>query len=106
MKQKCLRPFLFVVLVLAIGFASQAAHAAVAYVGTCHANSYPTIQAAVTNSTAATIDICAGTYSEQVMISRNVSLKGIISGNGGAVIITSPSGGLVQNATGLGGGWD
>jgi parallel beta-helix repeat protein len=103
MKEKCLRPFLFVVLVLAIGFASQTAHAAVAYVGTCHANSYPTIQDAVTNSTAATIDICAGTYPEQVMVSRNVSLKGIISGNSGAVIITSPSGGLLPNATGLGG---
>ena len=96
--------FLFVVLVLAICFASQAAQAAITYVGTCHAGSHPTIQDAVTNSTAATIDVCPGTYPEQVTINRNVSLKGIISGNGGAAIITSPSGGLLHNATGLGGG--
>jgi hypothetical protein len=102
--KKSLRPALFVVLVLATFFASQAAQAAITYVGTCHAGSHPTIQDAVTNSTAATIDVCPGTYPEQVTINRNVTLKGIISGNGGAAIITVPGGGLVQNATSLGGG--
>jgi hypothetical protein len=101
--KKYSRPILFVVLVLATCFASQAAQAAITYVGTCHAGSHSTIQDAVTNSTAATIDVCPGTYPEQVTINRNVTLKGIISGNGGAAIITSPSGGLLQNVTGLGG---
>lgn len=103
-QNKCLRPSLFVVLVLAIGFAGQAAHATIAYVGTCHSGSYATIQDAVTNSTAKTIEVCAGTYPEQVTINRSLTLKGLIAGNGGAVVITSPSGGLVQNATSLGGG--
>lgn len=103
-ENKCLRPSLFVALVLAACFAGQTARASVTYVGTCHAGSHLTIQDAVTNSTAATIDVCPGTYPEQVTINRNLSLKGLVAGNGGAAIIISPSGGLVQNATGLGGG--
>ena len=100
--KKSLRPSLFVVLFLATCFASQAAQAAITYVGTCHAGSHSTIQDAVTNSTAATIDVCPGTYPEQVTINRTVTLKGIVSGNGGAAIITSPSGGLVENPSGSG----
>ncbi len=100
---KVFRRSTFVVLALAVCFVGHAAQATTSYVGTCHSGSYPTIQQAVTNSTATTIDVCPGTYPEQVTINRNVSLKGIISGNGGAAIIVSPSGGLVQNATGLSG---
>ena len=76
--KKSLRPSLFVVLFLATCFASQAAQAAITYVGTCHAGSHSTIQDAVTNSTAATIDVCPGTYPEQVTINRTVTLKGIV----------------------------
>jgi hypothetical protein len=91
------------VLVLAACFAGQTAQASVLIVGTCKAGiQFATIGAAVTSApnTGATIDVCPGTYPEQVTISnKSLTLKGISSGNNGAAIITSPNGGLQQNAT-------
>ncbi|MGA9643886.1 MAG: right-handed parallel beta-helix repeat-containing protein [Terriglobales bacterium] len=106
MSKNCIRPFLFVGLVLAVCFAGQAAQASAVYVGTCHSGGvqYSTIQSAVNAvPPGSTVYVCPGNYPEQVTINKNLSLKGFASGSSGASIITSPSGGLVQNATGLGG---
>jgi hypothetical protein len=68
------------------------------YVGTCHSSSYSTISAAVAavppNST---IDVCPGTYPEQVYIYQPLTLQGIKSGNNDRariVVPSSPGGGI------------
>ncbi|MBV9762862.1 MAG: right-handed parallel beta-helix repeat-containing protein [Acidobacteriaceae bacterium] len=82
-------------------FAAQTLSAVTVYVGSCgpaKATSYTTIQQAVTavppNSV---VFVCPGTYPEQVTITKNVTLKGLQSGSADAAVITSPSGGVVQN---------
>jgi hypothetical protein len=50
------------------------------YVGTCKPGSFPTISAAVNSSSVtpgSTIKICGGLYSEQVIISKDLTLQGI-----------------------------
>ena len=72
-------------------------------VGTCLTSlqSYPSISAAVSAVTAgATVDVCPGTYSEQVTISTPINLVGVVSGNAAAAIITVPVSGLTQNGIG------
>jgi hypothetical protein len=69
-------------------------------VGTCLTNlqSFPSISAAVGAVTAgATVDVCPGTYPEQVTITIPITLAGVVSGNAAAAIVTVPSGGLTQN---------
>lgn len=105
-KNNCLRPsLLFVGIALVACFAAQVAQAATIVVGTCKSGiQFATIGAAITASPAgATINVCPGIYPEQVTINKDLTLKGIASGNSGAAIITPPVGGLVQNATSLGG---
>ena len=46
---------------------------------------------------------CPGTYPEQVVINTPLTLKGVVSGNHGAAVITVPASGLVPNGT-FGGG--
>jgi hypothetical protein len=85
----------------------------------CHVPSgaYPTIQAAMDTVTCAAINVAAGTYTERVVITRDVTLRGedqertIIDGNGRQVVtITSGSTVTIKNVTiqhgfgGLGGG--
>jgi hypothetical protein len=61
---------------------------------------YTTIQAAVTAApVGATVDVCPGTYPEQVMISKNLTLAGIVSGTSDAAVVVPPSGGLVSNGS-------
>src|SRR5271165_4314468 len=101
---KLSRPSLFVVLVLATCFAAQAARASTLIVGKCKTGiQFTTISAAVASApaTGAVIEVCPGTYPEQVTISKSLTLKGIASGNSSAAIITSPNGGLQTNATGI-----
>jgi hypothetical protein len=72
-------------------------------VGTCKTSlkSYPSISAAISAVLpGATIDVCPGTYPEQVTISTPISLVGINNGNANAAVITVPGGGLIQNGTG------
>ena len=55
--------------------------AATYYVGTCQSGSYSTISAAVAAVPAnSVIDICPGTYTEQVFIKQPLTLQGIKSG--------------------------
>jgi parallel beta-helix repeat protein len=63
---------------------------------------YPTIQAAVTAlaSTPAnnTVLVCPGTYPEQITITQpTTTIKGVVNGNDGLVLITVPPTGLVAN---------
>jgi hypothetical protein len=98
--------FTFFCLVLAavLGLNGVAFSATYAEVGTCvvpnaAAHNYTTIQAAVTASKAGTIiEICPGTYQEQVAIAKNMTLEGVASAGQNAAVILPPAGGLVVNA--------
>ncbi len=82
----------------------QASVAATIVVGTCKAGTknFSTIQSAVDNSSPNdTIDICPGTYPEQVSIGINLTLTGIASGPADSALITAPAGGVVANANDL-----
>jgi hypothetical protein len=86
------------------GLAPKMATAANVRVGSCPGATFAKIQAAVNASAVGdTVQVCPGTYPEQVTISKNLTLVGIESGNVGAAVITSPGGGMVQNVTGVGG---
>jgi hypothetical protein len=73
-------------------------------VGTCHPRlvSFATISAAVSSVPAgATIQVCPGTYAEQVTITKPLTLEGMTVGIANQVVITVPSAGLVQNAVSM-----
>lgn len=56
---------------------------------------YTTIQAAVSAAASgATIEVCPGTYAEQVTITTPLTLKGVVNtaGNTGAAVVTIPTG--------------
>jgi len=80
---------------IAISLAALPATAATYYVGFCHAGGFSTISAAVNSSSVAagsTIKVCPGTYNEQVVISKALTLQGIAYGNlGSATIVGSPA---------------
>ena len=69
------------------------------YVGTCKPGKadFTTIQEAVTAvPSGSTIDVCPGTYPEQVTIHQSLTLQGVQSGNDGSVVISAPSNGLLS----------
>jgi hypothetical protein len=95
--------------ILLLAFSPQA-FSSTLVVGTCSTAGFPTIQSAVnTASAGSTILICPGTYPEQVLIKKNLTLTGIASnGSTGTSatgannpVIASPSGGIVSNASDL-----
>ena len=97
-----LRPFLFVVLAVAACCAVQTAQASTVAVGTCKSGvpQFTTIGAAITAAPAgAIVDVCPGTYAEQVVIAKNLTLIGIQSGTNDAAVIVPPAGGLVSNGS-------
>ncbi len=64
------------------------------YVGTCKPGKadYTTIQAAVNGVPASsTINVCPGTYPEQVLIRQPLTLSGVQSGDNAGVLVTVPS---------------
>jgi hypothetical protein len=70
------------------------------YVGTCKAGAYPSIGAAVaTVPSASIIDVCPGTYPEQVVISQPLTLQGVASGGSAQAIITIPASGLTTTSS-------
>jgi len=93
---------------------AQSAWAATVVVGTCkNLATYSTIQLAVNSVPAnSTIYICPGTYPEQVLITKSLTLTGVGSnGLTGAsatgaynAVITSPAGGVVANVSDPAGG--
>src|SRR5260370_1935876 len=59
-----------------------------------------TIQWAVSSVPAGSnVNVCPGTYPEQVVITQPITLTGVTDGTGDAAVITVPSGGLVANGT-------
>jgi hypothetical protein len=97
---------LYTMLIAGIVFVSfeGMATASTVAVGTCRSNlvSFPTIQAAVNQSPPNTmIEICPGSYPEQVSISKNLTLTGVTAGPRNSAIVVAPTGGIVQNATDL-----
>jgi parallel beta-helix repeat protein len=92
---------LFLVLALANRVAVSA-NAATVFVGTCVSPSFSTIQAAVTAVPAgSTVNVCPGTYPEQVSINKRLTLQGIASGTLNQAVVTAPAGGIVQNTVSL-----
>ena len=92
------------VVVLA-GLSVRSLEAATVSVGTCIAGGihFPTIQAAV-NSVAAgsTIRVCPGNYPEQVVINKNLSLRGIESDNAfNPTLVIPAAGGFAANTSSL-----
>ena len=65
------------------------------YVGSCVSGSYSTISAALAATPAPNfVYVCPGTYPEQVVITKPVTLEGIYTSNAGQAFITAPAGGL------------
>jgi len=80
-------------------------------VGTCIQNlvHFDTIQDAVDHAAqggGTTIDVCPGSYPEQVTINKNLTLRGVADpgSNQDAAIIVAPQGGIVANTTSLSNG--
>ena len=70
------------------------------YVGNCRAGAFFHIMDAVTTVPAGSIvNVCAGTYAEQVVISKALTLQGVFSDNSTQVLITVPSGGLTTTSS-------
>lgn len=87
---------LFLALVFALGAQQLRAGDVTYIVGTCNSGtSFKTIHAALEASPSPNIvEVCPGTYAEQLVITKAVMLEGISNGNEGQVFITVPSGGL------------
>jgi hypothetical protein len=85
-----------VIFLIAAVFMSTASFATTFAVGNCKPNSveYATISAAVSDPKTAnsTIQVCPGTYNEQVLITQPLTLQGVTIGNNSAAVITLPSG--------------
>jgi parallel beta-helix repeat protein len=83
---------------LAAAFVPASLHASVLYVGSCGGPNKPTIQAAVNASQpGGTVLVCPGTYPEQVTITKDLTVQGLVVGTAGQVVITSPASGVVAN---------
>jgi hypothetical protein len=87
--------------VLAACFAGPIARASTVVVGSCKTGvQFATIQAAVNASPAGTtIDVCPGTYPEQVTIPKKLTVIGIPNLPNDAAAVVAPNGGVVVNAT-------
>jgi parallel beta-helix repeat protein len=87
---------------LAAALVPASLHAATLYVGSCGNPNKPTIQAAVNASSPGdTVLICPGTYPEQVTITKDLTLQGLVVGTAGQVVITPPAAGVATNTADL-----
>jgi pectin methylesterase-like acyl-CoA thioesterase len=78
-------------LLFVLAVCAYPAAASTYYVGTCKSGSFATISAAVNSSSVApgsTVEVCPGTYNEQVIISKPLTLRGITANNSSGVYIT------------------
>jgi nitrous oxidase accessory protein NosD len=78
--------------------------AATVQVGTCRHGlvTFPNIHSAVNASSAGgTVVVCPGTYPEQVVINKALTLRGVQNGTQNAAVVVVPIGGIVQNTTSL-----
>lgn len=82
----------------------QAVLASTVQVGTCkpHLKSFSTISAAVSGvSAGSTIQVCPGTYAEQVTITQPLNLVGATVGTANDIVIAVPAAGLLPNTTSM-----
>src|SRR5271167_4447111 len=90
----------FALLSLVLAVAAHPLVAATYYVGFCKSGAFGSIGAAVATVPAgSTIDVCPGTYFEQVVISKALTLHGIFFNNSSQVVIAVPSGGLATTSS-------
>jgi parallel beta-helix repeat protein len=89
-------------LAFAIFAAASANAAGTVFVGGCGTPSFATIQDGVNHATAgSTVDVCPGTYPEQVSINKRLTLQGIAVGIADQAIVAAPAGGVVANTVSL-----
>jgi Right handed beta helix region len=89
MTTRMMKAFYGLIIVLFLLLSSS--FAATFYVGSCHASSYSTISAAVAAAPpGSTIDVCPGTYAEQVFITQPLTLQGINAKNNDRATISVP----------------
>jgi hypothetical protein len=78
-------------LLVVLAVCSYPAKASTYYVGSCKSGSFSTISAAVSAAAAgSTIMICAGNYSEQVIISKDLTLEGLDSATQAGAYFQAP----------------
>ena len=83
-------------------FVAASANAATVFVGGCGTPSFATIQDGVNGAPAgSTVDVCPGTYPEQVVINKRLTLQGIAAGTADQAIVAAPAGGVVANTVSL-----
>ena len=88
------------ILAFALLFLAPAVLSQTVAVGTClpQLKSYPTISQAVSSVTPGSIiEVCPGTYPEQVIITQPLTLRGVHAGNAGNATVTVPSSGLTKS---------
>jgi hypothetical protein len=88
-------------LVIVACLSVQTASASAVVVGNCkNLVTFSTIQAAVNAvPSGSTVNVCPGTYAEQVTITKKLTLTGVQAGTADAAVVVPPSGGLVQNGS-------
>jgi len=91
---------------LLMGAFGQNLFAATVVVGNCrNLVQFATISDAIAAvPSGSVIQICPGTYHEQLSINKSLTLTGVPSGTSDAIVILPPSGGLTGNATSLSSG--
>ncbi|HEY6301450.1 MAG TPA: right-handed parallel beta-helix repeat-containing protein [Terriglobales bacterium] len=95
-----MRRFQVVLVFLMVVLGGQSVMAATYYVGDCPKATYGSIQAAVNGVAAgSTLNICPGTYPEQITISKALTLQAVSYNNSSQAIITVPSGGLTTTTS-------
>jgi|ERR1035438_8304389 hypothetical protein len=102
MKTKKVLSTAVVLMLIALVGQAFAATAGSATVGPCPGPGfhYTGIQLAVNAVTAgSTVNVCPGSYPEQIIINKNLRLVGIPYGTSDAAVIVPPSGGLVSNGS-------
>jgi parallel beta-helix repeat protein len=96
--------FISAAILLPALIAATPTFAATVAVGTCMPGkvSYDNLTDAVQGvPTGSTILVCPGSYAEQIVINKSMTLKGVTNGNSGYPVLVPPAGGMVTNATGL-----
>jgi hypothetical protein len=94
--------FVLAVMSAALSFGAAELHATTTYiVGTCKAGTqFSSIQAALDAAPSPNVvEVCPGTYPEQITIINAVSIEALSIMNSSYVLITVPSGGLTTNTT-------
>ena len=87
-------------LVLLVALISTPAFCSTVTAGLCAGagTHFTTIQAAVDAvAPGSTVKVCPGTYPEQITITKNLTLIGIVSGTSDAAVVTVPADGLATN---------